>query len=539
MASEDLGSDVDVDMEEDPSSDENDDDDDVSGEQDSEEAVDEDDGDGFIAEWPQTPQKERASLGDGLPPESSPLRSSPPDIRSDPPSIARNVTWTAPQSAFSQKNGDAEEPLMTPIEIDQNPNVDYPPKTADTARMFSSAVRPETIVHRVDQEPKPGNDSLETLSGGNFNDPSSSLLASNQRLSIHAQNSQTITSSNGVPASGQGSWSGTDRSSNATQKSSTQLSAHKIPAFPQAKPAGKNKAQLINAPQTLSSARHIVDFAMRPPPSRLVVPGHLDGADSDLPSEVTSVMAEQQLLHDLKASVCPVSDDTQAPATPDRLSNGRASQQNSPASSVATKRKRREAPEMSPNALREQKVSRFNFTQESPVSQNPAVEASKARQEFLKGRKKSKQPIEQHDEVASSPPRVGSAPEVIMGENEVQPGHENHEDGPEDSSLYGKFRRAYPSYTASVKHFETMCKNLAASCRKGQISCHPILWDDYIARSVSDYLLYCQQQVLAAEPQDPYEKYYNEQIEGSLHEKKVVTRAKLVEWLGPEALTYV
>jgi hypothetical protein len=42
-----------------------------------------------------------------------------------------------------------------------------------------------------------------------------------------------------------------------------------------------------------------------------------------------------------------------------------------------------------------------------------------------------------------------------------------------------------------------------------------------------------------AQTVDPYEKFYNEQIEGSLHEKKVVTRTKLVAWFGPEALQYV
>lgn len=430
--------DIDVDMEGDISSDQADGYGDTSsGAKDDDEDSEDDE---IIAEWPPTPQKEKAYRDDDLPPESSPLQSSPPVIRLKPTNMARSAMWNASQSTSGRRTDTVfEEPSMTPIDGDQDMDIDQPPKTVDTARLFSSAVRPETVTPGPLQEPKPSNNYLQTLSSSNFGD-------------------------------------------------------------------------LVLA---------------------------VDGADSDLPSEVTGAMAEQQLLRDLKESVHHVSDDVQAPATPARLPNGRSSRQNSPTSSIAT-RKRREAPDMSPKDIREQKVSRFNFTQESPVSQNPALEAAKARQEFLKGRKNSKQPVAPPPKVASSPSRVEQSSEDVLAEDDIEPEIDTGvEFEVEDTSLYGEFKRAYPSYTAPVKHFETMCKNLAASCRKGHVLCHPMLWDDYIARSVSDYLVYCREQLFAAEPQDPYDKYYNEQIEGSLHEKKVVTRAKLVEWFGPEALTYV
>jgi hypothetical protein len=477
----------DANMEEDPSGneddDEEDDEDEPSGGNDDE---DEDDDDEIIAEF--TPTPEKAILTDNLPPESSP----PPPIRPKAQSVARNAIWNASQISSGQRRTVVGEPVITPADRDHEMDIDQPPKSVDTARMFSSAVRPETILPGIQREPKKSNDSQSTLSSGNFPDSSYSLLPRTQRLSIHRKGSQHISSTNDFPVSSQGLLPGTQLQPNT-----------------------------IHGPLTQSSGNNISGSVriMRPPPTRLVSAGHLDGVDSDLPSEVTTAMAEQQLLHDFKASVHQSSDDVQAPATPARLTNRRRSQRNSPASSMATSRKRRVPPEMSPKELREQKLSRFNFTQESPVSQDPAVSAAKARENFLKGRKNQKQI--QQPEIPSSPPRVESAPSVAM----------------EDSrSLYTEFRRAYPNYTGTNEHFETMCKKLAASCKMEQLLCHPILWDDFIARSVSDYLDYAQKKLLAAETLEPYEKFYNEQIEGSLHEKKVVTRAKLVAWLGPEAL---
>lgn len=472
--------------------------------------IDEADGDGdpssdddeIIAEWPPTPQKEQNHWDDDLPPESSPLHSSPPIIRPKAASMARNAMWNASQSVSDTRYGaNIEEPLMTPIDGDQEMDVVQPPKTVDTAKLFSSAVRPETVTPEPPQEPKASNNSLLTLSSDNFRDNSS--------------------------------WPGIERAQICDRDCVTQS-----PRETQSSSSGKqNTSKSIDQSQHASADNDSLRLAMRPPPSKLI--SAVDGADSDLPSEATGAMAEQQLLHELKESAHHVSDEIQAPATPAHISDGPSSQHNSPTSSIAT-RKRREAPDMSPKDFREQKVSRFNFTQDSPVSQNPALEAAKARKEFLRGKKKSQQPVATPANVVSSPPRVEPAPEVAMADNDIEPEIDKEaENEVEDTTLYGEFKRAYPSYTAPVKHFETMCKNLAASCRKGQVLCHPMLWDDYIARSVSDYLVYCQERLFAAEPQDPYDRYYNEQIEGSLHEKKVVTRAKLVEWFGPEALTYV
>ncbi|RDI77574.1 hypothetical protein Vi05172_g12429 [Venturia inaequalis] len=521
--------DVDVDMDGDISSDEADGDGDASsGVKDDDEDSDDDE---IIAEWPPTPQKEKNHYDDDLPPESSPLQSSPPVIRPKAASMARNAMWNASQSTSGLRNELAiEESLTTPVDGDQDMDIDQLSKTVDTARLFSSAVRPETATPGPPQEPKPSNNSLQTLSSDNFRDHSS--------------------------------WPGIERSQVWTRDCVT-----RSPAQTQSSSSGtQNTSKSIDQSQNAFADNNPSRLAMRPPPNRLI--SAVDGADSDLPSEITGAMAEQQLLHDLKESAHQNTDEVQAPATPAHNSDRSPSQHNSPTNSVTT-RKRREAPDMSPTELREQKMSRFNFTQDSPVSQNPAFEAAKARQEFLRGRKSSKQPVAPPAKVASSPsnvasiasspprvapssprvapsppraasspPRVVSAPDVAMAENDTEPeiGKET-ENEVEDTSLYGEFKRAYPSYNAPVKHFETMCKNLAASCRRGQVLCHPMLWDDYIARSVSDYLVYCQEQLFAAEPQDPYDKYFNEQIEGSLHEKKVVTRAKLVEWFGPEALT--
>ncbi|TID13503.1 hypothetical protein E2P81_ATG11729 [Venturia nashicola] len=458
---------------------------------------DDSDDDEIIADWPPTPQKEKNLWDDDLPPESSPLQSSPPVFRPKATSMARNAMWNASQSTSGLRNDTTiEEPLMTPVNGDQEMDIDQPPKTVDTAKLFSSAVRPEAATPEAPQEQNSSNNSLLTLSSDNFRDHSS--------------------------------WSGIERSQVLTRDC-----VARSPVQTQSSSSGTQSISIsIEQSQNASADARL---AMKPPPRRLI--SAVDGADSDLPSEVAGAMAEQQLLDDLKESTHPVSDEVQAPATPIRISDGPSSEHDSPTSSIAT-RKRREAPDMSPEELREQKVSRFNFTQESPVSQNPALEAAKARQEFLRARKTSKRPVALPAMVALSPSRVEPTPEVAMAENSIEPEiDEEAESGVEDTSLYGEFKRAYPSYTAPVKHFETMCKNLAASCRRGQVLCHPMLWDDYIARSVSDYLVYCQERLFAAEPQDPYDKYYNEQIEGCLHEKKVVTRAKLVEWFGPETLT--
>ncbi|QDS68695.1 hypothetical protein FKW77_002827 [Venturia effusa] len=488
--------DVDVDLEDDSLNDEVDGDHDaISGAKDH----DDSDDDEIIADWPPTPQKEVTHRDDDLPPESSPLRSSPPEVRPKAPIMARNAMCNASQSSSSRRNGPVFEPLMTPVDGDQPMEIDQPPKTVDTAKLFSSAVRPETGTHIALQEPKASNNSLLTLSSDNFRDHSSWPIIEKSQVWTPDREAQS-------PIQAQSSSSGTQRTSKSIDQS-----------------------------QDIPVGNDVLSLTMRPPPNGPI--SAVDGADSDLPSEVTGAMAEQQLLHDWKESVQHISDEIQAPATPARIPAEHSSQQDSPTDgSVIHKRKK--APSMSPEEPRNQKVSRFNFTQESPVSQNPALEAAKARQDFLKGRKVSKQHELPPANIVSSPPRAESAPEPAKAENNIASGREiETEHEVEDTSLYGEFRRAYPDYTASIKHFEKMCRNLAASCRRGQVLCHPILWDDYIARSVTDYSVYCHEQVFAAEPQDPYDKYYNEQIEGSLHDKKVVTRAKLVEWFGPEALT--
>jgi hypothetical protein len=481
---------------------------------------DDDDDDEIIAEFSPTPPR-NFFWADDLPPESSP----PATICPKPRNLSRDSTWNISQITSGQHAIVTAQPDATPARY-HDKNIDQP---LDTAKMFSSAVRPGIILPGTEGGLRNSNNSQNTLSSDNFPDSSMSLVARTQQVSILEKVSQITPSSNSNSSSGRESWPATQLQPHAIDKPSTQSPGEKVLGTSlELLPGTQNLPEKVNQSVNIFSGRNDTEPSrnMGPPPTRVVL-ANLDGADSDVPSEVASAMAELQLLSDLKASVQQSSDDVQAPDTPARFSDGRSSQRNTPVGGAAISRKRREPSEMSPQEHREQKKSRFNFTQESPVSQDPAVWAAKAREEFLNARKSEKQPSEP-PKVASSPPPIEPALDVTM-----------EEDKDEDTSLYSEFRRAYPSYNGSSDHFEGMCKKLAASCKRGQLLCHPMLWDDFIARSVSDYMAYTQKRILAAQTVDPYERFYNEQIEGSLHDKKVVTRAKLTTWFGEEALKYV
>lgn len=117
-----------------------------------------------------------------------------------------------------------------------------------------------------------------------------------------------------------------------------------------------------------------------------------------------------------------------------------------------------------------------------------------------------------------SPNKVHSVP----GES-VQPSR--------NITIFDRFKLSYSEYSGNMQHFTAICSKLQKRVDAGR-GLHQALWDDFILRHKIEYANYLQDCANKAEDPMPYDKFYEDEIDGARFINQVVTRKTLHEALA-------
>lgn len=97
-------------------------------------------------------------------------------------------------------------------------------------------------------------------------------------------------------------------------------------------------------------------------------------------------------------------------------------------------------------------------------------------------------------------------------------------------TIFDRFKLSYPEYSGNIQHFTAICSKLQKRSGPSR-GLHQALWDDFIIRHKIDYANYLQDCANKAEDPIPYDKFYEDEIEGARFINQVVTRKTLHEAL--------
>ena len=98
-------------------------------------------------------------------------------------------------------------------------------------------------------------------------------------------------------------------------------------------------------------------------------------------------------------------------------------------------------------------------------------------------------------------------------------------------SLFDTFRVAYPAYSGDLKHFTAICRKISQLAKANRME-HQSLWDDFIVRHKIEYSQYLRRCAEEAEDAVPFEIFYQTEIEGPQHLKRVINRRNIDEVLA-------
>ncbi len=101
-------------------------------------------------------------------------------------------------------------------------------------------------------------------------------------------------------------------------------------------------------------------------------------------------------------------------------------------------------------------------------------------------------------------------------------------------NLFDRFRLSYPDYSGETAHFTAICGKLRKLVDAGR-GLHPALWDDFIIRHKIEYSNYLHDCTNRAEDPMPYDRYYQDEIDGARYINQVVTRKTIHEALASKS----
>lgn len=88
--------------------------------------------------------------------------------------------------------------------------------------------------------------------------------------------------------------------------------------------------------------------------------------------------------------------------------------------------------------------------------------------------------------------------------------------------IFNKFKQAYPSYQGDSWIFRNSCSKLQCLRDQGLMQ-QSFLWDDFVAREVSDYREYAMNCHEKGIPPDRYDRYFKTQVKASRYKKRSLT----------------
>ena len=92
--------------------------------------------------------------------------------------------------------------------------------------------------------------------------------------------------------------------------------------------------------------------------------------------------------------------------------------------------------------------------------------------------------------------------------------------------VFDAFKAAYSDYTGDARHFLTLCKKIEKLWKLDRMV-NKSMWDDYVIRNKVEYAQYLKGCSEAGDDPMPYEKFYNDEIEGPKYCKKIITPQSL------------
>lgn len=98
-------------------------------------------------------------------------------------------------------------------------------------------------------------------------------------------------------------------------------------------------------------------------------------------------------------------------------------------------------------------------------------------------------------------------------------------------TIFDRFKLSYSEYSGNTQHFTAICSKLQKRIDAGR-GLHQALWDDFILRHKIEYANYLQDCANKAEDPMPYDRFYDDEIDGARFINQVVTRKTLQEALA-------
>lgn len=124
--------------------------------------------------------------------------------------------------------------------------------------------------------------------------------------------------------------------------------------------------------------------------------------------------------------------------------------------------------------------------------------------------------------------------------------HDNKEEKPQKTSdsvsggsvqparsitMFDRFKLSYPEYLGTMQHFTAICSKLQKQVDVGR-GLHQALWDDFIIRHKIEYANYLHDCANKVEDPMPYDKFYEDEIDGARFINQIVTRKTFHEALA-------
>lgn len=98
-------------------------------------------------------------------------------------------------------------------------------------------------------------------------------------------------------------------------------------------------------------------------------------------------------------------------------------------------------------------------------------------------------------------------------------------------TIFDRFKLSYSEYSGNMQHFTAICSKLQKRIDAGR-GLHQALWDDFILRHKIEYANYLQVCANKAEDPMPYDKFYDDEVDGARFINQIVTRKTLHEALA-------
>ncbi|KAI9838746.1 MAG: hypothetical protein M1837_002344 [Sclerophora amabilis] len=114
---------------------------------------------------------------------------------------------------------------------------------------------------------------------------------------------------------------------------------------------------------------------------------------------------------------------------------------------------------------------------------------------------------------------------------EMSRAHVAEDTDAEPPNIFERFKGSYPMYRGTLDQFVGTCAYIEWLFQGDRME-HRSLWDDFAARHIDDYPLWCEERQRKGHEWVPYEVYYRDHVEEPTHLKRILSPQNLMESLS-------